>query len=93
MDFHGGELCREFLLLTSDISWLVFKPAPYKVPAIVIDVTAAVRTNRRTFAGVGILRNAWLLLKRAEIKKSPGTHRLLGQGSIDPPLKTRPPRV
>lgn len=37
------------LLLTSEISSFVFNPAPYKVPVIVIEVTAAVKTSRRTF--------------------------------------------
>lgn len=35
--------------LTSAISSFVFNPAPYRELAIVIDVTAAVKTNRRTF--------------------------------------------
>lgn len=37
------------MFITSAISWLVLIPAPYKEPAIVIEVTAAVSTNRRTF--------------------------------------------
>ncbi|KAF3399938.1 hypothetical protein F1880_008102 [Penicillium rolfsii] len=40
--------------LTSAISSFVFNPAPYNELAIVIDVTAAVKTNRRTFWAEGI---------------------------------------
>jgi hypothetical protein len=45
---HGAaeELVFE---LTSAISSFVFNPAPYSELAIVIDVTAAVKTSRRTF--------------------------------------------
>lgn len=35
--------------LTSAMSSFVFNPAPYSELAIVIDVTAAVKTSRRTF--------------------------------------------
>lgn len=36
-------------MLTAETSWLVLIPAPYSDPAIVIEVTAAVKTSRRTF--------------------------------------------
>lgn len=53
--FIGYASCRRWFAeepvhkLTSAISSVVFNPAPYNELAIVIDVTAAVKTRRRTF--------------------------------------------